>query len=161
MMHAAGGGRFDEVATDGSVDQGADLAFVDAGLANGLVGRLDALFAGTHPRRPETPLANARHQFQPPLGQAKPPVERRKSGLDLVRRDDLVGQRIGQRFNTNVLVSHRATDKGAGIAEIFVGVDSRRRFLSQFRLIGDGSRLLQNTHDSRVPDTRYPGCRRA
>ena len=71
-----------------------------------LFGRLDALFAGPHSRRPEPPLGDARHQFQPALGQPQPPVERLQPPLDLGRGDHLVGQTAGNRFQADVLVSH-------------------------------------------------------
>ena len=106
-MDAASGGRLQEIAADRAVHQGADLLPVDARTIERLRGRLDAFFARRNIGQPETPLADARHQFQPSLGQSQSRVERFEPRLDLGRGDDLLGQRVGDRFEANVLIKHR------------------------------------------------------
>ena len=61
---------------------------------------------GSMPARPEPPLGDAGHQFQPSLGQPQPRVERLQPRLDLGRRDDLVRQRVGEGFEADVLIEH-------------------------------------------------------
>ena len=64
---------------------------------------------GSMPRGQNRRSANAGHQFQPPLGQPQPPVERLQPGLDLGRGDDLLRQRVGNRFETDVLIAEHQT----------------------------------------------------
>ena len=106
MMDAAGGGRFEAIAADRAVNQRPDMSPIETRREQGLFGRLDALFARPHRRRPKSPLGDARHQFEPALGQPEPLVERRQLGLDLRRRDDFLRQRVRDRFKTNVFVTH-------------------------------------------------------
>ena len=80
-------------------------------------GRLDAHVARPGPRWKEPPLADAGHQFEPPLGQPQPPVERLQPLLEFRRRHDLVRQRVTERLQANATVVHgliRAGADGAG-----------------------------------------------
>ena len=105
MMDLAGRGRLEKVAADRAVNQRAHLPPVDSGRCEGLFGRLCALIAGQCAGGPESPLGNAGHQFQPPLRQPQPPIERPKPALDLRRTDHLFRQRVGNRFQADVLVA--------------------------------------------------------
>ena len=51
MMHAAGGGRLEEIAADGAVDQGADVPPVDAGGPNAFSAVSALLVLGQRARR--------------------------------------------------------------------------------------------------------------
>ena len=106
MVYAGGGGRFQVVAADGAMDQQPDLSAVQAGRLDGLLSTLDTLFAGQRPGAPEPPLADACHQFQPALGQTQSLIQRLQAAFDLVAAHDLLGQRVPQGFQADILVTH-------------------------------------------------------
>jgi len=107
MMHTAGGCRFEIVPTDRSMYQSPDLTTVDARGTDRFLCAFGALLTRQCARRPETPLANAGHQLQPALRQPQPLVKRRKTVLDLLGGYNLLRQRITERFEADVGISHQ------------------------------------------------------
>jgi hypothetical protein len=106
VMHAARGRWLQKVPAHRTVNQGAKLATVDSARGDGLVSRLDADRARPRIGRKKPPLANARHQFEPPLGKAQPLVQWCQAPLELGRRDDLLRQGVAERFEADATIVH-------------------------------------------------------
>src|SRR5437773_3888706 len=105
-MHATSGSRFELVAADGAVNQAADLARINAGRLDRFASAFDAFFARSHAARPKPPLANSTHQLQATFWQPQTAIQRLQAAFDLVAGDGLVGNRIAERFDADVLVVH-------------------------------------------------------
>src|SRR4051812_16370675 len=101
-MHAAGGRGLKLVAADGAVDQTADFARINPGHFDRFPATVDALIARPRTAGPEPPLADAAHQLQAAFGQFQAAVERLQAPLDLVARDDLIGNLVAERLDANV-----------------------------------------------------------
>src|SRR5688572_1548536 len=106
MMYAAGGGRLEIVAADAAVDQRADPAGINARCFDGPLAADDALLARPHAPRPEPALADAADQFQPAFGELEPLIERREASFDFGAGQHFLGERVAERFQANVLISH-------------------------------------------------------
>ena len=105
-MHAAGRGGFQVVPADGTVDQRADPLRVHTALRQSLFNGLDADAPRQDPLRPEPPLADPGHEFEPARRKAQTVINRRKALLDRVGRDDFIRKQINDRFNANVFIVH-------------------------------------------------------
>ena len=107
MVDARSGRRLQMIAADRAMHERPDMPTIDACRRNRLFGTDDALIARQHAGGPETALVNAGHELEPALGQAKPLVKRLQPPFKLGRSDDFVGQRVAERFETNVAILHR------------------------------------------------------
>ncbi len=112
VVHAAGRGRLEIVAADRAVDQGADLRAVDAGRRDGPLGAFRRFSRWAACPAARSAARECRSSVPAGPRAAAAAVERLEAGFELVGGDDLVGQRVGERFEADVL-------------DICIGVHSR------------------------------------
>ena len=100
--------RFQHVATHRRVDEQLDALRSERGLRQHRPTRLRTGIRRTRAGRPHPPLADARHEFEPPDRQLESLIERAEPLLDRGGTPHLFGQRDRQRLDADVFEFHAA-----------------------------------------------------